>query len=100
MAEATSSVSSLGLSDKALMTVVPVILIGVYGSCGVAMLVSAGPSTSTWVTAAICAGLPTLICLAILRSLTVRTPAYLKRLRAHLCSVLGGVDVAAAAHGS
>jgi hypothetical protein len=86
---------SFGNNDKARGAVVPVVLIGVFGSCGVSMLVSFGSSTSTWITAVACTGMPTLIGLGVLRSLTIRTSTYLTRLRAHLCSVLGGVDVTA-----
>jgi hypothetical protein len=88
---------AFGPSAKAVSAVVPVILIGLFGSCGASMLLSGVPSTSTWIAAVACAGLPTLVCLGVLRSLTIRTPTYLTRLRAHLCSVLGGVDVAAPA---
>jgi hypothetical protein len=88
---------AFGVNDKALGAVVPVILIGLFGSCGVSMLVSFVPSTSTWITAAACAGMPTLVCLGFLRSLTIRTSTYLTRLRGHLCSVLSGVDVTAPA---
>lgn len=86
-----------GVYDKALSAVVPVIVIGSFGSCGISLLVSTVPSPSTWITATICAGVPMLLCLILLRSLTVRTSTYQARLRAHLCSVLGGVDVTAPA---
>ena len=86
-----------GLRDKALGAVVPLITIGSFGSCGISMIVSAVPSPSTWIDATVCAGMPMLVCLVVLRSLTVRTSTYQARLRAHLCSVLGGVDVTAPA---
>jgi hypothetical protein len=65
---------AFGNNDKALGAVVPVVLIGVFGSCGVSMLLSFAPSTSAWITAVACAGVPTLVCLGFLRSLTIRTP--------------------------
>jgi hypothetical protein len=86
--------------DKALSAVVPVIVIGSFGSCGISLLVSTVPSPSTWIDATLCAGVPMLLCLALLRSLTVRTSRYHARLRVHLCSVLGGVDVTASAQQS
>jgi hypothetical protein len=83
--------------DKAAGAVAPVILIGSFGSCGISLLVSTVPSASTWIAATVCAGFPMLVCLIVLRSLTLRTSTYDARLRAHLCSVLGGVDVTAPA---
>jgi hypothetical protein len=79
--------------DKAVGAVAPVILVGIFGSCGISLLVSAVPSPSTWIDATVCAGVPMLVCLAVLRTLTVRMSTYHARLRAHLSSVLGGVDV-------
>jgi hypothetical protein len=89
-----------GLHDKALGAAVPVIMIGSFGSCGIRMIVSAVPSPSTWIDATVCAGMPMLVCLVVLRSQTVRTSTYHARLRAHLCSVLGGVDVTVPAQSS
>jgi hypothetical protein len=81
-----------GPNDKVLGSVVPVILTASFGLCGISLLVSDVSLSSALIAAAACAGVPTL-CLVILSSITIRTSRYDKRLRAHLCSVLYGVDV-------
>ena len=81
-----------GPGDQVLGVVVPLVLTAVFGLCGISFLVSDVSSSSTLTAAVPCAGVPTL-CLVALTSITIRTSRYHKRLRAHLCSVLQGVDV-------
>jgi hypothetical protein len=82
-----------GTGDKVLGFMSTVILTALYGSCGISYISFFHFSLSSVLIAAVpCAGVPT-ICLATLSSITIRTFRYHKRLRAHLCSVLHGVDV-------
>ena len=81
-----------GPNDQVKGAVVPVVLTALFGLCGISFLVSDVSVSSGLIAAAPCAGVPTL-CLGVLTSITIRTSRYHKRLRAHLCSVLQGVDV-------
>jgi hypothetical protein len=80
--------------NKVAGAMVPVALTASFGLCGIGYLVSFVSWSSTLIAAAACAGVPTL-CLAVLFTITIRTSSYHERLRAHLCSVLHGVDVTA-----
>ena len=81
-----------GPTDQVVGAVVPVVLTALFGLCGISFLVSDVSLLSTLIAAAPCAGVPAL-CLVVLTRITIRTSTYHKRLRAHLCSVLQGVDV-------
>lgn len=81
-----------GSNHKVVGVMAPVILTAVFGFCGISLLISDVSSSSTLIAAAACAGVPTL-CLVSLSTTTVMTSRDHKRLRAHLCSVLQGVDV-------
>jgi hypothetical protein len=74
--------------------VVPVFLTFIFGLCGIGLFLSFVSWSSRLIAAAVCAGVPTL-CLVVLSSFTLVTSRYHKSLRAHLCSVLSGVDVTA-----
>jgi hypothetical protein len=84
--------------DKELLAAVPVIMIAVFGLCGISVLVSKVSWTSAVIAAATCVGVPTL-CLTVLSVQTNNTMRYHEKLRAHLCSVLHGVDVTAQEQG-
>ncbi len=82
-----------GTGDKVLVAMGTVILTGFYGCCGISFLSFSHVSLSSALIAAVpCAGVPT-ICLSSLSIASVRTLRYHKRLRAHICSVLHGVDL-------
>ena len=84
-----------GTGDKVLVAMGTVILTALYGFCGISYLSFFHVSLSSALIAAVpCAGVPT-IWLASLSTATIRTSRYHKRLRAHICSVLHGVDITA-----
>src|SRR5262249_19752894 len=81
-------------SQRVAGVVAPVILTVLYGSCGISCAVSNVSLLSILIAVPLCAGVPT-ICLVGLSLTTIRVPRHLQRLRAHLCSVLDGVDMTA-----